>query len=124
MTEEFLSEIRSLLSTDGVVVANTFASSALYDHESVTYEKVFGDLLNFKMPGTGNRVIVASAQALPNTATLKRNAAYLMPLLSPYSVDSMSFLPYLKREKDWNPKAKPLTDQFAPVNLLRGVPRQ
>ena len=41
MTVEFL-EMRDLLSDDGVLVANTFASSKLYDYESATYAEAFG----------------------------------------------------------------------------------
>ncbi len=70
MTAEFLSETQALLSDDGVLVANTFSTSKLYDHESVTYQQVFGDYLNFKMANTGNRVIIAS-QSL-----CRRNSIY------------------------------------------------
>jgi spermidine synthase len=37
MTREFLEECRAILVSDGVLVANTFSSSRLYDSESVTY---------------------------------------------------------------------------------------
>ncbi|MEC8820472.1 MAG: fused MFS/spermidine synthase, partial [Pseudomonadota bacterium] len=50
MTKEFLEEVRSLLTSTGVVVANTFSSSKLYNYESVTYRSVFGNFFNFKMP--------------------------------------------------------------------------
>ncbi len=59
MTKEFLSDVKALLTPNGILVANTFASSKLYDHESTTYGEVFGQFMNLKMPGTGNRVIIA-----------------------------------------------------------------
>ena len=37
MTREFLTDVMSLLTPKGIAIANTFASSRLYDHESVTY---------------------------------------------------------------------------------------
>jgi spermidine synthase len=123
MTQEFLTEVKSLLAPGGVVVANTFATSALYDHESVTYSSVFGDFLNLKMPGTGNRVILAVADQLPNGETLSVNAQRLSPLLAPYSVSITGFPRYLARKPDWDQDSRILTDQFAPVNLLRGEPR-
>src|SRR5690606_4803057 len=43
MTREFLEEVKALLPEDGMVVANTFSNSALYDAESVTYRAVFGE---------------------------------------------------------------------------------
>lgn len=121
MTKEFLSDIRELLSDDGVLVANTFAASELYDHESVTYESVFGSFFNFKMPGTGNRVIVSSSKELPDREFLVTNARLLAPQLEPYSVNIMSFPRYLSRERDWDPSKRLLTDQYAPANLLRGA---
>ncbi len=120
MTREFLLDIKRLLGPGGVVVANTFSTSDLYDHESVTYQAVFGDFLNFKQPGTYNRVILATAQALPDDETLAQNAALLAPRLTDYSVKIMRFPRYLSRAKDWDQSKRVLTDQFAPVNLLRG----
>ena len=35
LTQEFLKEVKSLLAPGGVLAANTFSSSRLYDHESV-----------------------------------------------------------------------------------------
>jgi spermidine synthase len=119
MTKEFLLDIKSLLTEDGVVVANTFARSDLYHHESVTYAEVFGELINFKMPGTGNRVIVAAKNELPDSQTLLMNARMLEEQFKPYSVALVKYAGYLDREPDWNPRKRALTDQFSPANLLR-----
>ncbi|MFL6620915.1 MAG: spermidine synthase, partial [Povalibacter sp.] len=40
LTQEFLREVKKLLTPKGVLAANTFSSSRLYDHESVTYASV------------------------------------------------------------------------------------
>ncbi len=45
LTREFLQEIKGLLSEHGVLAANTFAASRLYDFESATYYSVFGRVL-------------------------------------------------------------------------------
>ncbi|NND58899.1 MAG: fused MFS/spermidine synthase, partial [Gammaproteobacteria bacterium] len=60
MTADFLKECQQLLTENGVLVANTFSSSRLYDSESQTYATVFGDFLNLRRR-LGNRVIVAAA---------------------------------------------------------------
>ena len=39
MTAEYLAETRALLTEDGVIAANTFGISDLYDHESTTYDQ-------------------------------------------------------------------------------------
>ena len=48
LTREFLQEVKSLLKPGGIVAANTFSSSRLYDSESVTYRAVFGEFYNLK----------------------------------------------------------------------------
>ena len=121
MTKEFLEDAKAILAPGGVLVANTFSKSTLYDHESVTYAEVFGIFINFKMPGTGNRVIVASASKLPNHEVININAKDLSPMLAPYQVDLKKFIPYLKRDVDWNTTRRALTDQYSPANLLKGA---
>lgn len=121
MTLEFLQDIKQLLTPAGIVVANTFAVSRLYDHESSTYASVFGEFINFKLSNTGNRVIVASNEKLPDESRIRMHAENIAAQLMPYEVDLLSYLPRLDRQPDWNLDARPLTDQFAPANLLRGA---
>src|SRR6185295_8635812 len=54
LTQEFLQEMKSLLAPNNILTANTFSSNGLYEHESVTYEKVFEKFFNLKRE---NRVI-------------------------------------------------------------------
>lgn len=123
MTLEFLNEIKDILNPGGVLVANTFSTSALYDHESVTYQQAFGDFLNFKMPVTNNRVIIASNDELPEPSVIRERAAAFSSRLEPYGVDIEDYPRYLSRDKDWDESKRPLTDQYSPVNLLRGKVR-
>jgi len=120
MTIEFLEETRQLLAESGVLTANTFSTSQLYDHESVTYQKVFGDFLNFKMPNTGNRVILTSSGRLPSQFELRSRAKRFSARLHTYDVDIERFPNYMNRDKDWDTTKRPLTDQFNPANLLQG----
>ena len=130
MTVEFLTEMRGLLSDDGVLVANTFASSKLYDYESATYAKVFGDFLNFRLPTSGNRVILVPQARLDFDArtpldrrALLANANALKAPMAPYDVPLNRYVATLlslsKKEPDWNRRTRPLTDQFSPANLLQ-----
>lgn len=120
MTTEFLKEVQNLLSDDGVVVANTFSSSRLYDHESVTYHEVFGDFYNFRLPVTGNRIILASKQTLPDLLTIKKRVSLLKARLKKYGVNIDKYPRYMKTGIDWDDQARPLTDQYSPANLLQG----
>lgn len=120
MTTEFLAETQALLTDDGVLVANTFSTSKLYQHESATYQHVFGDYLNFKMANTGNRVIIASQKPLPSDFYLRSKAKQFAAKLDNYGVDIMTFPGRMSRDQDWDTTSKPLTDQYNPANLLQG----
>lgn len=118
MTEEFLTEIRQSLNEDGMLVSNTFSSSRLYDAESQTYHNVFGEMFNLRMPDTGNRIIIASMQPLPDPDTLNQRAAALQQRLEPFGMNVMDYLPNMSTAVDWNTSERPLTDQYSPANLL------
>ncbi|MFZ5843615.1 MAG: spermidine synthase [Pseudomonadota bacterium] len=116
MTKEFLQEVRSALNPGGLVVANTFATSRLYHHESVTYEAVFPHVKMLASP-RGNRVLLAAPDAFslpgPDLASQEWQAR-----LAPYGIDVKQILA-LEKAANWDKSAKVLTDQFAPANLLK-----
>lgn len=118
MTREFLEEVKRVMTDGAVLVANTFSSSELYDHESVTYEDVFGTYFNFRRAGTGNRIIVATPGELPSRGELRQPARELHDRLQPYGVTLLEYPSRMSTRPDWNTDARVLTDQFAPVNLL------
>ena len=119
LTEEFLREVRSLLRPGAVLAANTFSNSRLYDNESVTYARVFGEFFNLRR---GNRVILARLGALPTAETLRANAALLAPAFKPLGVAPAELLELYSQRVDWNTQARVLTDQYAPANLLNAAP--
>ncbi|MFM8355013.1 MAG: spermidine synthase [Gammaproteobacteria bacterium] len=120
MTREFLAEVRGLLAPGGVLAANTFSISALYDAESATYASVFQPFLNLKPWDSGNRVILARPDApLPDAAMLAEQAAQLAPGLKPYGITLGELLPLMREKSDWPADATVLTDQYAPANLLQ-----
>jgi spermidine synthase len=115
LTKEFLREVRALLSTDGVVAANTFSTSRLYDSESATYSAVFGRYFNLK---SDNRVILASAGSLPSREILRTNADAIEAQLRPLGTGRASLLPMFSVDVKWPPGTRILTDQYSPANLL------
>jgi spermidine synthase len=117
LTREFLQEIKRLLSEDGVLAANTFASSRLYDFESATYYSVFGEFYRLKR---GNRVILVRAGGLPDREELGRNADSVEERLALFGVDKAWLLPMFAVELP--PRGtRVLTDQYSPSNLLIGT---
>lgn len=130
MTVEFLGEMRGLVNDDGVLVANTFASSKLYDYESATYAEAFGDFLNFRLPTSGNRVILVPQAKLDidlrtplDRKTLRANAEVLKVPMAPYDMPLERYVSTLlslsEQKPDWNSRIRPLTDQFSPANVLQ-----
>ncbi len=120
MTREFLDEVRAIMAEGGVLAANTFATSRLYDHESETYRAAFGMFFNLRMRQSNNRVILARNGPLPPKAELRANAAAWRDRLKAYDVPIRQFPARLSLATDWDVTRRPLTDQYAPANLLRG----
>lgn len=119
LTREFLEEVKSIMTDDGVLVANTFSTSRLYDHESVTYQRVFGEFYNFRLPTSGNRIIIAQLNGLPDQESLIEQAELLAPRLEKYSVPLDEYPRRLSTRVDWDMSRRVLTDQYSPGNLLR-----
>ena len=88
LTVEFLQLVREVLASGGLVVANSFAQSRMYERESATYAAVFGDFFNLRAGLDGNRVIIASKGDLPDAAVLERNAVMLAERLRPFGIDA------------------------------------
>ena len=102
-TKEFLSEIKALLSDDGVVAANTFYFSGLYDNESVTYEAVYGDFYNLKNAMENTRVILLKHDGLPSMDLLRKNSGALQERLRPFGVEAAWLLPLFSTERGLEP---------------------
>lgn len=115
LTQEFLREVQSLLNPGGVLAANTFSSSRLYDHESVTYASVFPQFFNLKRE---NRVIIAVNGALPTDEQVRQNSTRFTDTFQTFGFTTVSVLPLFSRSRDWKPQARVLTDQYSPANLL------
>ncbi|WP_404343322.1 spermidine synthase [Pseudoalteromonas mariniglutinosa] len=121
LTKEFFQELKSVLTPKGIVAANTFSTSKLYEHESATYHVVFGDFINVTTDKNSNRIILAGFEDMPSARTIAERANRLAPRLQPYGVDMKLLserLFYTKDNQDWPVDTKILTDQYSPANLL------
>jgi spermidine synthase len=117
LTREFLLEIKALLTGNGVLAANTFAVSRLYDLESATYSSVFGQFYRLK---SGNRIILIRQNGLPDREELNRNADAVEAKLAPLGTGKENLLPMFGIESGWPRNTRVLTDQYSPSNLLNG----
>jgi spermidine synthase len=121
LTREFLQEVKASMAPGGVIVANTFSDSALYDHESVTYREVFGPYFNLKQ---ANRIILGRRDGImpDDLAMARKNAALLEGEFAGRGIASQFLLALLDPDSDWDPGARILTDQYSPSNLLNALP--
>ena len=119
LTREFLDEVRAVMDESSVLVANTFSTSRLYDHESVTYQRAFGEFFNFKLPSSGNRIIVTQLEPLPPRGELVSRAREFSESLEKYGIPILEYPSRLSTRVDWDMSRRQLTDQYSPGNLLR-----
>ncbi len=124
LTREFLEELQEVLSEDGVVVANTFATSRLYHHESATYRAAFPNVAQLRLPESQNRIFVGTPGAWPDTALMQQRAEKFAPRLEPHGVDIRRFPELLNTDWSFDRNAQVLTDQYSPANLLQGRSRR
>lgn len=120
LTKEFLEEVKAIMTPDGVIAANTFSSSALYDHESATYRAVFGPFFNLKL---GNRIILGRANGLPPLSAVRDNTARWQAEFRRRGSDVDFVMMLFDTGVDWDPNARILTDQYSPSNVLNTLPR-
>jgi spermidine synthase len=115
LTAEFLQEVKALLPPGGVLAANTFSGSRLYDNESVTYARVFGEFYNLR---NGNRVILTRVGGLPALPEIRAAAQRYDAAFAPLGFSGTQLLELFDTRPDWDRSARLLTDQYSPANLL------
>ncbi len=120
LTQEYLQEVKSIMTPNGALASNTFSSSALYDHESTTYASVFGTFMNLKL---GNRVILTRLGTLPTMLEVQANAAAYEAAFRSRGGDPHYMFTLMTTGADWNKAARVLTDQYSPSNVLNAMPR-
>lgn len=121
MTQEFLQEIKKILNKNGVLSANTFSISDLYDYESATYKSVFGDFFNVRNNKNSNRIILTRLGVLPQNNTMTERVKALTPILKPLGINISEISQQMtstKSSQDWSEGTRLLTDQYSPANLL------
>ncbi len=118
MTREFFREIKKLLSNKGIALSNTFATSKLYQSESATYADVFGNFVELKGIYSGNRIITVVKNGEILKKQLKQNLQQFSKQLKNLGIDKNYLLESFNTHPEWDKKARILTDDFSPVNLL------
>jgi spermidine synthase len=113
LTRQFLAEVKMIMAPDGVLAANTFATSPIYDNESVTYESVFGGFYNLKKIFSNSRIILVKKDGLLTAEKLENNARIFEDRFKLIGIESSWLLPLFSTDQDWSTDARILTDQFS-----------
>jgi spermidine synthase len=121
LTKEFLEEVTAIMTPDGVLAANTFSRSALYDYESATYQAVFGEFYNLKF---SNRIVLAKLDGLPTMDVVRENAQLWDAELRRRDANPDFVLPIMSTRVDWDVNVPILTDQYSPSNVLNARQRR
>lgn len=116
MTKEFLAEVKDILQPNGVLLANTFATSRLKNMESATYLAVYQHMAEFRGTASGNRILMypggQTRQAL--ASRLQQFYRQLTQLGVRVQDIFRGYQPNIA-----SPDGAPLlTDDYAPVNIL------
>lgn len=119
-TREFLEIVRERLSKGGVVCSNTWTNQALSDRESATYHAVFGGFHHYIGKLSTNRIVVAAPGGLPSSEAVRARLAELDVTRKPERLYLKGlFEDHFEPHPTWPDDAKILTDDHAPVNLLK-----
>lgn len=119
MTREFLEELKGVLSDDGVVVANVFFTSRLFDAEFKTFLDVFGRSQAYFGVESGNAMLVSpgpKGSVLTVQEAVERSARVKQKL--GLSFDLTQIARMLAPDVKPDPRAQVLKDDVAPVNWL------
>lgn len=125
MTKEFLEELKGIVADDGVVVANVFYSSRLFDAEFKTFIDAFGRCQAFFGYESTNAMLVSSPS--PNQVLTANEAISRAESLQSKHGFGFNLIMVARRLRpDASPerRARVLTDDRAPVNRLREEDRE
>jgi len=123
-TMEFLQEVAKILDPEGVLVANLFYDNQLFDAEVKTFKKVFEKCYLFFGEDSTNAILLSpgskGSDLTPDEAIER---AILLQKSHNFSFDIKTVAKQF--DPDFQPleKARILTDDHAPVNVLRQKPR-
>jgi spermidine synthase len=119
LTKEFFLLIKSRLGPNGVVVQNVEPTTMLLDSALVTIKSVFPNVDVYQ--ADGNIVLIGYSGAPLSVEVLKKRAEIFNQRFHP--LYDMVDLLASHRSLEISPKAKVLTDDFAPVEMLHTIKR-
>jgi spermidine synthase len=119
-TKEFMEDLKALLTPDGIVVSNLQPGFESYHYHRRTFNAVFRHQCSYG--GDGNVVVVVDAREKPLTQEDLRATAHRLQQEKRFTFDLPSVIEE-RNATDYVREGPILTDDYAPTDILRGMPR-
>ena len=121
-TREFLQDIKKVLTPEGVVVSNLRPGFESYAYQRRTFDAEFRHHATYG--NSGNLILVSDNRAAPlNKQQLRANAERLQAAKR-FRADLPGVVQRGATAGDYPRQGAVLTDDFAPTDVLRGIPRE
>jgi spermidine synthase len=121
-TKEFFQQVKGLLSENGIVAANMRPDFKIYDYHKRTMAKVFPSLYTFGK--TGNKICVAlQRRTNVHKNEMMQNAIKLQTRYQ-FEFRLPALLEDYQPQIDYETRGEIFTDDYAPANILRNIPRE
>ncbi|MDT8302316.1 MAG: fused MFS/spermidine synthase [Sedimentisphaerales bacterium] len=120
-TKEFMEYMKGLLNPDGVVVSNLRSGFESYHYHRRTFAAVFKNQYSY---GSGNVIVVVDAREKPLTQKDLLSAARRLQKEKQFTVDLPAIIEEGRMQNGYVQKGPILTDDYAPTDVLRGIPRE
>lgn len=123
-TKEYMTQLKGLLAPDGIVVTNLRSGFESYHYHRRTLVDVFPNDWSYGSYDSGGNVIVVSSSRADSLAMeqLKRNAKKLQEEKA-FTLNLPAVVSKGKFRYGFQIQGPILTDDYAPTDVLRGIPR-
>ncbi|NQT83748.1 fused MFS/spermidine synthase [bacterium] len=119
-TKEFLQECRNILAPGGVVVANLWDTSRLYEYQRRTFARVFES--HYAFGGGGNKILAAIPRKVKLSKKELSNRAKELQKKREFSFQMTMVVEEYDPRIDYPTRGQILVDGHAPANVLRSQP--
>jgi spermidine synthase len=121
-TKEFMESLQEILTPDGVVVSNLQPGFESYHYHRRTFNAVFRHQCSYG--ANGNVIVVVDARDQPLTPEDLLTTARRLQKEKQFTFDLPSVVEQRNAGDDYIREGPILTDDYAPTDLLRGIPRE
>ncbi len=120
-TKEFMESLKELLTPDGIVVSNLQPGFESYHYHRRTFNAVFRNQCSYG--SNGNVIVIVDTRAKPLTRDELKATARRLQQQKHFTFDLLSVIEEQNSGADYIREGPILTDDYAPTDVLRGIPR-